>query len=137
MKEIDRRDGTRGAVLVEFVLILPFLLVLLFGCIEFGLIFYNKQVLTNASREGARAGISRTGNIIQIVNDYCGIRLVSFAGTPVVKTSIVGENGPYAADLTVTTEYDYSFIVPNFLGFGAVMPLRAETVMKMERLIPP
>jgi Flp pilus assembly protein TadG len=33
------------------------LLLILAGIADFGILFYNKQVLTNASREGARAGI--------------------------------------------------------------------------------
>ena len=47
----------RGVAAVEFALILPLLLALTFGLIEFGLFMYNQQVLTNAAREGARAGI--------------------------------------------------------------------------------
>ena len=47
----------KGAVAVEFALILPVLVLLLFGIVEFSLLMYNKQILTNASREGARYGI--------------------------------------------------------------------------------
>ena len=46
-----------GAAAVEFALILPVMLLFIFGIIEFGLFMYNKQVLTNACREGARVGI--------------------------------------------------------------------------------
>lgn len=48
---------SRGAVFVEFAFLLPILLVLTFGLIEFGLFMYNQQVLANAAREGARYGI--------------------------------------------------------------------------------
>ncbi|MFV9692161.1 MAG: TadE/TadG family type IV pilus assembly protein, partial [Desulfobacteria bacterium] len=44
----------RGVAAVEFAICLPILIVLVFGSIEFGLMFYNKQVITNASREGVR-----------------------------------------------------------------------------------
>ncbi len=57
---MSRRKTTKhekGAAAVEFALILPLLLFILFGTIEFGLVMFNKQVLTNASREGARFGI--------------------------------------------------------------------------------
>jgi hypothetical protein len=47
----------KGAAIVEFALILPLLLILLFGIIEFSLLLYNKAMITNASREGARYGI--------------------------------------------------------------------------------
>ena len=49
-----------GASLVEFSIILPLLLLLFFGIIEWGVFMYDKAVLTNATREGARAGIIRT-----------------------------------------------------------------------------
>ena len=43
--------------MVELAIILPILLIVLFGLIEFGFILYDKAVITNASREGARQGI--------------------------------------------------------------------------------
>ena len=51
------RRNQRGASAVEFALILPILICVLFGIVEFGLLMYDKAVITNASREGARAGI--------------------------------------------------------------------------------
>ena len=47
----------RGSATVEFGLLLPLLLFLIFGILEFGLALYNKSVITTASREGARLGI--------------------------------------------------------------------------------
>jgi len=47
----------KGAAAVEFALLLPVLVLITFGIIEFGLLMYNQQILTNASREGARAGV--------------------------------------------------------------------------------
>jgi Flp pilus assembly protein TadG len=52
-----RRAPERGAAAVEFALLLPVLMALFMGSLEIGLILYDKAVLTNASREGARAGI--------------------------------------------------------------------------------
>jgi hypothetical protein len=49
-----RRPGSRGQALVEFALVFPLLLLLLFALIVYGLqVFYNQQ-LANAAREGAR-----------------------------------------------------------------------------------
>ena len=39
--------------LVEFALVLPMLLLLILGAMDFGRMFYAKMVLTNAAREGA------------------------------------------------------------------------------------
>ncbi|MBS1113452.1 MAG: tadE-like family protein [Nitrospirae bacterium] len=72
-----------GAAAVELAILLPFLAVLVFGIIEVGLLLYNQQVITNASREGARAAIvghcpgavgiirKTDAEIAQIVTDYC------------------------------------------------------------------
>ena len=46
-----------GAAAVEFALLLPVLMAMLMGTLEIGMMLYNKAVLTNATREGARAGI--------------------------------------------------------------------------------
>ncbi|HEX5615890.1 MAG TPA: TadE/TadG family type IV pilus assembly protein [Acidimicrobiia bacterium] len=51
-----RRDE-RGANLVEFVLVLPLLVLLVFGIIEFGVNFDRKIGVNSAAREGARAAI--------------------------------------------------------------------------------
>ncbi|HVW19162.1 MAG TPA: TadE/TadG family type IV pilus assembly protein [Solirubrobacteraceae bacterium] len=47
-------DGERGQALVEFALVLPLLCLLLFGIVEFGLMFFKYVDLTSAARDGAR-----------------------------------------------------------------------------------
>lgn len=42
--------------MVEFALVLPVFLLLVFGAIEFGRAYYDLHLLTNAAREGARVG---------------------------------------------------------------------------------
>jgi len=52
---ISSQKRTRsGSVTVEMVLVTPILLVLLFGIIEFGLIFKDIAIIKQATREGAR-----------------------------------------------------------------------------------
>jgi Flp pilus assembly protein TadG len=51
------RSGERGAELVEFALVLPLLLVVFGGIIDFGLMLQRHQVLSNAAREGARLAV--------------------------------------------------------------------------------
>jgi Flp pilus assembly protein TadG len=51
-----RRDGEHGAIAVEFAIILPVLLLLVFGIIDFGHAYYMKHILQNSCREGARYG---------------------------------------------------------------------------------
>lgn len=45
--------------MVEFGLVLPFLLILLLGIIDWGHVHFARLTLVNAAREGARAGITR------------------------------------------------------------------------------
>ena len=61
-----RLSSEKGTALIEFALVLPILLVLTAGLIEFGIALYDKAMVTNASREGARAGIA-----FGWPNDYC------------------------------------------------------------------
>jgi hypothetical protein len=130
-----------GASAVEFAIILPLLVIFLFGIIEFSLMFYDKAVLTNASREGARYGIlftpepripivdtgERKGITTQ-VNDYCSQYLITFgtATNPVTKVDLEKPDGTrinnsscVEADdeLIVTVTYHYDFLlVPNMLA---------------------
>ena len=52
-----RRDGERGAALVEAAIIAPVLFTLVFGILEFGLLFKDYLTVTNATRTAARVGV--------------------------------------------------------------------------------
>jgi Flp pilus assembly protein TadG len=52
-----RSFNQRGAQAVEFALVLPFLILVIFTVLDFAFLAYNKAVITNASREAARSGI--------------------------------------------------------------------------------
>ncbi|MBM7623014.1 TadE/TadG family type IV pilus assembly protein [Sporohalobacter salinus] len=64
MQLIRRR---RGQVLVELALVMPILLLILFGIVEFGRIFHAYLVIANAARVGARKG-AITNNDTEIIN---------------------------------------------------------------------
>ena len=51
------KRGERGATAMEFALVLPLFIALVFGIIEFGHAWYIFHAATNASREGARLGV--------------------------------------------------------------------------------
>ena len=51
----DQRRGQRGAVLVEFALVVTFLCLVVFGTITFGILLGYRQNLTQAATEAARA----------------------------------------------------------------------------------
>ena len=142
MKKIHEESG---ASLIEFVIVLIPLLVLLFASIEFGVAGYNKAMITNASREGARAGIVfdaanppanriSDADISQIVLNYCQNNLITFGpvATPVVAISRAG-NEP-GDGLTVSVVYNYGFLILQNLipGFNPTINLKAQSIMRME-----
>lgn len=139
MKKMLNIKGQRGAAAIEFAIVLPVLVLLLFGTTEFGLLLYNQQVITNASREGARAGIVAQAPrvtpqaISAVVTNYCGGRLITFGNDatagPYVSVSSTGTS--FQDDLTVLVTYNYDFLVLSNLGFGQQV-LRGQTVMKYE-----
>lgn len=59
-----RLHGDSGASAVEFALVVPLLVVLVFGLIDFGVIFAQQLSLNNAVRQGARAAVV-AGNTAQ------------------------------------------------------------------------
>lgn len=60
---ISREDGV---VAMEFVLLFPLFLLVVTGIVEFGHLWYVRQALTNAGREGARAAVVfRAGNVAE------------------------------------------------------------------------
>ena len=50
------RRNERGQTLTEFALVLPLIALLLFGVIQFGIVFHQYVTLTDAVRAGARQG---------------------------------------------------------------------------------
>ena len=51
------RRNEAGQAMVEMALVLPILLILIGGIVDFGWLFYNQLSLTNAAREGARYAV--------------------------------------------------------------------------------
>jgi len=148
----------KGTSIVEFAIILPLLIILIFGMVEFSVLFYDKAVITNASREGARGGIvyradptilppndpydpfdcTQIGNV---VNTYLGNHLVTFGGATAASTACQHgtppSNGICAASgdsLIITVTYNYTFLLlPNFLNFlSSPFTLTAVTTMRCE-----
>jgi Flp pilus assembly protein TadG len=56
VSQLARRWRDRGAAAVEFALIVPVLILLIFGSIEFGLYVQSLTMTENAAREGVRLG---------------------------------------------------------------------------------
>ena len=128
----------RGIAAVEFALILIPLVLLVFGTIEFSTLLYDKAVITNASREGARAGIvyggGGTGDVAGVVSAYCADHLISLGGSSGVTTTVTEQGTPPNLTLTVRVRYRYNFLVlPNIVSsLTDGVTLEAVTVMRKE-----
>jgi hypothetical protein len=75
--------GENGGTLTEFAIVSPFLFLLLFGIIEFGVLLHDRAIVINASREGARFG-STIGESAGVPNyaDCSAIRTRAQDSTP-------------------------------------------------------
>jgi Flp pilus assembly protein TadG len=63
MPQMAHKKSERGQTMVEFALVLPIFVVLLFGIVQFGIAFNNYITLTDAARAGARkAAVSRNAS---------------------------------------------------------------------------
>ena len=152
----------RGAVAVEFVIVLPLLLFLIFGMIEFCLFMYNKQILTNAVREGARWGVlmraaprNLTAEKAQIkakVMEWCynentnEIKMISFGNNsapvvsdPIYEPTRANEVVLTGDTLTVEATFKHTFLVlPNIFELlgstenSAELNICAKSIMYME-----
>jgi hypothetical protein len=84
-------DGEHGAIAVEFAIILPILMVLIFGIVDFGHAWFMRHVLQNSCREGARYATR-----YQTKTDGTGDRLLPKDLTPSINDYIIkttAENG--------------------------------------------
>ena len=114
----------KGASAVEFAFVLPLLIVLLFGIVEFSLLLYNKAVITNACREAARDGIvlrnpklftgGRDTLIQNTVTTYITNRLISFGQSNIPTTP----GGWTRVNVPPIYDFNHSIIDLNSNGLG-------------------
>ena len=138
----------RGAVLLEFAVVLPILLIFFVGVVDFGLILREYQVLQNAAREGARlsmmdqyriAGGSTPARrnairdtIRQRVVDYLAEEQITIALAAVTvdqtgKIDVGG--GKFASASQIDVSYTRSMLIGNGWPFGA-MTLRGQAIVR-------
>jgi TadE-like protein len=103
-----RGPRDRGAVAVEFALVLPLLLLLIFGIIDFGRALNAQITLTQAAREGARLEALGQSNVV--ARTQAAATGLSPVTVTIVDSCPAGA-GP-GADAVIQTSYSYSFITP-------------------------
>lgn len=129
--------GERGTAALEFALVLPMLLMLVFGIIELGGAWYHKQMLVNASREGARLGsmLTAEGDFGDVDVENHVADVLQQAGYPGAFTvTSTGAANPTGSLVTVQVDSNYALpVLGNFLPDGlATLNLTASTVMRHE-----
>lgn len=145
---VGRREGPvradRGAAAVEFALVVPLLVLLLFGIISYGVMLSFRQTLSQAATEGARAAAvtflsedkrdEATSAVAEALDSFgltCGAGETLLRGGVTVGRCEISDPGactPAAAEgvecVTVRLVYDYAenSLVPSFPGVGVVLP---------------
>lgn len=116
-RRLVRRRGERGAAAVEFALILPIFLMLLFGIIDFGYMINRGSMINNAARDAVREA-SLGGDEVQVR----GVATSALDGVPgaVVSVSCAKDDGApctFASKATgdraqVTITYQHDMLTP-------------------------
>ena len=126
--------------MVEFVIILPVLLMLVFAIIEFGVLFGHWQTLSNAAREGARtAVVFRSGcnvsaveaEVRQRVKDYAAPLGIVLGDGDIDVSGVCGDS---TTSSTVTATLPYEFkVLPGFAAsVSPTIDLVGNSVMRNE-----
>ena len=138
------RKLQRGAVAIEFALVVPVLLLLLVGIVDFGLVMSSQSVVANAAREGARtAALGGTTFDAQAATKSAitGLAGATNAGTKVDVTcktksgsgcSLEDSTPDTGGTVTVKLTYVHAWLAPVVLGFPANIPLQGKSEMRIE-----
>ena len=131
MQRIRSFRSTRGAAMVEFAIVLPIILLMVFGIVDFGRALYTVNNLTAAVREGARLASTQispdptTAGSKAAVSTAVTNYVVAFggnAGAPTVNETFTGAL-PNLQSITVQiTSYPFTPITPlaNLIGLGTI-----------------
>ena len=113
----------RGATIVEFALILPMLITILFGIFQFGIAFNNWIALTQAASEGARLA-SVGGFSEQEVKDRA-------PSVDILSVTATGIGGNIGDPVTVTVVGQVLDIQIPFVGHWPIQ-LQSTSTMRLE-----
>lgn len=126
----------RGVAIIEFAFVFPFLLILFFCIVDFGIFFFDQHTLQFATREGARIGLtgrqlidaggnpmSREASIIATIKEYADIAVnpnqLSISIYPINNNFSdpngwkgLQDAGDPGAMMRVRVQYTYKFITP-------------------------
>lgn len=134
----------RGAELIELALVLPILLLVFAGIVDFALVCQRVLTLSNAAREGARIAVlpgyqdaDVVARVTQYVREGSGDNTLTPTTVPIpVTIDPPGTAPPFPArQVTVTMPYTYVFLGPVMGLFGGSLSsitLTARSTMRIE-----
>jgi hypothetical protein len=118
-KRRSDRHGDRGAAAVEFALVLPILVLIIFGIVDFGRLLHAQIVVSEAAREATRVAALVTESAAVARADEAA---ASLDPTGAAITTDFVERCPAtpdpARDTKLTVSYDFKFVTPVFLALG-------------------
>jgi Flp pilus assembly protein TadG len=130
------RKNRRGAAVVEFAIVAPVFFLLVFGMIEYGRMVMVQQILTNASREGARYAVILDSNdttaVQDKVTDY--LESASIGGSPTVTVDWPASGSGSNQPVTVSVSIPFGQVswLPSPMFVSSTLPLTATSVMRKE-----
>lgn len=129
------RKSRRGAAAVEFAIVLPVFVLLVFGMIEYGRMVMVQQVITNASREGARRAVldgSTVSQVQDVVDEYLTNAAINAANPAAVSPNPLA-NADAGDPVTVTVSVPFASVswLPSPMYLGGKI-LSASTTMRRE-----
>lgn len=122
----------KGQSLVEFALILPLILLILMGILEFGVMLNSYLAINHASKEGARLG-ALGGTDAQVLQEILDISPALDTSKITVHINPAQGFRTRGTALTVTVDYNYQVMLPvvsSIINSG--VQLEAQTSMRVE-----
>ena len=139
-RKLDRlfrlyRKQRRAAAVVEFAIVAPLFFLLVFGMIEYGRMVMVQQIITNASREGARSAVLDGATATEVQNNVDEfLEQSSISGAEVTITPSDPSTAAFGEPITVTVSIDFAdaswLPSPMYLGgqqMSASTSMRRET----------
>jgi len=117
----------KGASAVEFAIILPILIILVFGIVEFGIAYNNYIALTHAAREGARLAAVNMDEILGIEEFENRIK-ESAPSVSIESITLSGQDGNIGDSVAVTVTGEVLNIEIPLVGSWPVQLTSAATL---------
>ena len=124
------RDNENGAAVIEFAILLLLLMPLLFGIIEFGFLWAQSHYLSQATREGARAGarIATYDSDFNIINQSA-VKAAVDASVNTTLAKFYNKPGQVAKIVTIDT--------PKLVTVGTLPALEVRVTVNSSAIWPP